>query len=146
MKIQICFCLKQVIDRRQQSKASKKDFNNSEMALNIVRIAKMHIRFISFLLFKSKVTDNSDDFPMSTFKDPNNLKHFTNFCMLFGLSQLKDNSHELYQCGYFAKGVCYSDQILDAMKALNLRIRECIFNIMEAMDIRDEFLCSAVGN
>lgn len=64
----------------------------------------------------------------------------TLMCTLYCLSMLNEDSHGLYECGYFSSGVEYNEMILDAMKAINGKLRPKILPIVESIEIRDEML------
>jgi hypothetical protein len=52
LKVSLFYQLSNIFDRMKKSNASKKDFVNSICALDIVKITELHIRFITFNLFK----------------------------------------------------------------------------------------------
>lgn len=134
------------MERKKLSKATKKDFVNSEMALDIVKVSQAHIKLVAFILFKAKIIPKND-IPMKTFKNKNNIEIMSYFCKLYGLVALQENKLTgLYQCGYFQAGIDYSDIILDAIKKMNLLIRPNILNVLEAVASVEEFNMSAIGN
>ena len=90
LKVQICHCMINLIEKRKVSKATKKDFTNSEMALEIVSVSQQHIRLVCFMLFQAKLTENKD-IPMKTFKNENNKRILSNICKLYGLIVLQEN-------------------------------------------------------
>jgi len=59
---------------------------------------------------------------------------------------LNEDSHGLYECGYFSSGIELNDMILEAIKTINTKLRPKILSIVESINIRDEVACSAVGN
>ena len=116
------------------------------MALEIVSVARAHIKLVSFILFKAKIITNKD-IPMRTFKNINNVEIMGYFGKLYGLVVLQESTlHGLYQCGYFQPGIDYSNLILDAIKRINLAIRPHILNTLESFASVEEFNMSAIGN
>ena len=110
------------MEQRENSTIKNKDFVNSVKALDIVSLANDHIKLLSIILCKSKIRPNPD-FPQRTLKCPKNQYNMTNLVILYGLCMLKNDSHILYECGYFQPGVKYSQLIMNAIKEVNLRIR-----------------------
>lgn len=132
--------------KRTESSASKKDFVNSQYGLDIVTIALDHIWLVSMTMFRSRIEANAD-FPLRTLKDPKNKENMLNICLLYGLLKLNEDSHELFQSGYFSdKEVPYSDLILEAIKTVNLRLRPQMLSILESLPFSDDTLKSAIGN
>lgn len=60
IQAQNCYRLKRLLAQRKSSEASRKDFINSEKALDIVTVAKDHVKYVSMTLFQCKITPNSD--------------------------------------------------------------------------------------
>ena len=52
IKVSLVYQLDNIFDRMKKSNATKKDFVNSICALDIVKITELHIRFLTFNLFK----------------------------------------------------------------------------------------------
>ena len=77
---------------------------------------------------------------------PQNKKILANLCMLFGLCNLTNDHHSLYECGYFKEGVSYQFLILEAIKQINRELRPYIVSILESLDFCDEQINSAIGN
>lgn len=78
LKVNLSYQLKSLMKKRKETKATKKDFTNSLYALDIVKFAQAHIRFISFKFFRLGI--KNDDI-----KCPINLKNLQNLCILNGL-------------------------------------------------------------
>lgn len=87
MKMQVCYGIKNIIERRKVSKATKKDFNNSVMALDIVKVSQAHIKLVTFMLFRAKLIPNPE-IPMKTFKNKINIDILSQFGKLYGLISL----------------------------------------------------------
>lgn len=68
----------------------------------------MHIKYLSFFLFKSKIEENPEIEMKVGFKDPRNKELMIKMCALYGLSILNDDSHVLFESGYFINGISYS--------------------------------------
>ena len=60
LKVSLVYQLNNIFDRMKKSNATKKDFVNSVCALDIVKITELHIRFITFILFKQKVQTSDE--------------------------------------------------------------------------------------
>jgi uncharacterized radical SAM superfamily Fe-S cluster-containing enzyme len=88
IQVQTCYRLKQIIDQRKESKATKKDFINSLKALDIVKVAQDHIKLMSIILFKSITTPNEDFKMMRTPKNPVNKEIIIQLGTLYGLCML----------------------------------------------------------
>lgn len=65
--------------------------------------------------------------------------------MLNGLDLLNKDSRACYECGYFGSEP-YGSWILGAIKVLNAEIRPHALGLMEAFEMPDNFLMSAIGN
>lgn len=137
LKVQVSYGLKIVFEKMKNSTASQKDQVNSLFALDIVKVAEDHFRFITFVEFKKAI---------ATFKCKNNQKNIANLCMLNGLTTLYKRKENCYESGYFQPGLNYNDKILQAIKDVNLMLRPHILNILESIGIYEGRLQSAVGN
>ena len=82
---------------RSSTKVSKKDFTNLKYGVDIVKMSNAHIRYVTFWNFKQRL--NQGDL-----KCQNNLQNLTNFCRLYGLNQLREDSEPCFECGYFKAG------------------------------------------
>lgn len=51
LRVNVSASLNRVLRLRQESKATKKDFINSVAATEIVELALLHIKFVTFLIF-----------------------------------------------------------------------------------------------
>lgn len=103
----------------------KKDLINSMFANELVDLSNHHTRFVTYSLFKQKVTDGS-------VKCPHNKANLNYLCMLYGLHSLYYNSNNCFESGYFQPGVEYATLMLDAIKQLLKLLRPQIVNIVEA--------------
>ena len=105
-------------------KGSKKDFINSTKALEIGKVSQDHIKMLSMMIFRTKIDPSTLCVPgQPKFNDQKNKQNMTLICILFGLCQLHEDSHGLYECGYFKSGIEYPDMILSAIKEINLTLR-----------------------
>lgn len=138
LKVNLAYKLKNLMQLRKESKASKKDFTNSLYALEIVKLSQSHIRYIAFQFFKRGIeTDN--------IKCPINLKNLQNLCILNGLCQVQDAS-SCYESGYFNSSQKFSEFVTDAIKEINRSIRPHAVSIIESPGFTDALLPSAIGN
>ena len=107
-------------------------------AVDIVKVAQEHFRYLSFWLFAQKVSDGS-------IKCKNLEGHLTNLCLLYGLTALKQDSAACYETGYFADQP-FQAYINEAIKHLLKAIRPYAISLMEGYGMPDEVLVSAIGN
>ena len=84
LQYKIGYNMKKILEKRKHTKVSKKDFVNSLMALEVVKVSEAHIKYVTFLLNKSKIFPNKD-IPLRTFKCAKNRENMQNLLMLFGL-------------------------------------------------------------
>lgn len=70
----------------------------------------------------------------------------TDMNTLYGLFSLYEDSHGLFESGYFQSGVRYREMILEAIKIINTKIRPSILNIVESIVWSDKSMMSAIGN
>jgi hypothetical protein len=124
---------------RQDSKASTKDFVNSQYAIEMVDLGQSHIRYITFHFYRIRVENGS-------IKCFNLNKALTYLCALFGLNVLNNDAKAVTQSGYFTNERPFFNFILDAIKILLKNIRPQALNIVESLNIPDFFLQSAIGN
>lgn len=139
LKVNLSYKLKSIMKKRASMKASKKDFNNSLYALDIVKVSQSHVKYVAFVLFKNGISDGS-------IKCPINLQNLTNLCILNGLYQLSLDSASCYEAGYFNNTQQFSEFITDAMKEINRLIRPHAVSIIESVGITDTILPTAIGN
>lgn len=79
----------------QESKASKLDQTNQIYALDIVTMAQLHIKYMTFLIMKQAIGDIHCEKLRG---------HMYNLCALLGLTWLQDYKANGYDAGYFQKG------------------------------------------
>lgn len=139
LKVNLCLQLNSILKKMGETKASKKDFINSIQALNIVKFARDHINYVTFLLFKDRATKSTD------IKCPQVFNILRKLCMIYGLNHLNKDALACYQSGYFS-GQPYHDLIIEAIKEINREIRPLAIPIMESVDLPDEMFPSAIGN
>jgi hypothetical protein len=80
----------------------------------------------------------------SNIKCPNLLAYLKKLVMLHGLSELVKDSQTLYDSGYFKAGA--GAAITEGIKGLTAELRPQFIPLVEAFDIPDNTLNSAVGN
>jgi acyl-CoA oxidase len=135
LKVNVAMKLKQIMKKKESSKASKKDFINSIHSLEIVKVSQAHIKLMSFLFFKKG---------LSKLKCAVNIQNLTNLCMLGGLCQLMGDSTSCYEAKFFNENS--SDFILEAVTHINRELRPYAINIIETVNVPDVVLSSAIGN
>ena len=100
-------------------------------------MAKAHLAYSAFAIFLHELARKQ-------FKCKN-LRDITNtLAVLYGISELKKDSHCLYESGYFKQGSM--DLIDEAFKIVLNKIRPQALSLVEIFDIDDKILMSAVGN
>jgi Acyl-CoA oxidase len=77
-------------------------------------------------------------------KCPNLLAHLKKLVVHFALQELAKDSAVLYDCGYFTSG--RGAEIQDSIKRLTDELRPQFIPLVEAFDIPDYVLNSAIGN
>lgn len=102
MKINLAFSFFDLykIFEENEKKNSIKDIVNSIAAIDIVKVSQLHIRFVTFWMFKDMIFGK-----LSNIKCPKNRENMTNLCILYGLNQLNSNMSGCYESGYFKNGV-----------------------------------------
>ena len=64
---------------------------------------------------------------------------------IYALTELQNNdSSALYEAGYFAQGT--SSVLLEASKKLMVELRPQMIPLIEAWEVPDEMIISAIGN
>jgi len=79
LKVISSICISETVKAINNSKGSKKQIANETMALEIVKMSELHIKVMTFLIFRDHIKD---------FADINLQGHMTNCCALMGLTWL----------------------------------------------------------
>ena len=130
-------------DMNKGKGVNRKDFVNSLYAQDIVKVSQLHIKYVTFFIFKRRCTD------IAQVKCGNARVHLTNLCLLYGLNQLYADPAACYESGYFTDQdgqTRFSHILLEALKLLNKRIRPYAIPLIESLDFSDDILLSAIGN
>jgi len=130
--------LQSIIERRKQYKLCKKDLINSIFAVDIVNASTNHVRFLTFQLFRKRVTHGQ--FTCQKVKEI-----MTQLCTLYGLTTLNNETTSGFEAGYFTDRNT-SAWLLEAIKRVNLQLRPQVLNIIECIPMSDMTLMSAIGN
>jgi len=138
LKVNLAYKLKQISKAMDDNQATKKDFTNILYATDIVKVSNEHTRYISYWLFRERVTGGS-------IKCQKLNGHLTNLCVLYGLVNLKKDSAACYESGYFT-GQPFSTFIDEAIKHCLKAIRPYAISLVEGYGVPDEMLTTAVGN
>jgi hypothetical protein len=85
-------CISETVKRINASEGSKKQITNETMALDIVRMSQLHMKVITFLIFRESIKG---------FADEKLRGHLTNCCSLMGLNWLQEYTIFGYDSGYF---------------------------------------------
>lgn len=97
-----------------------------------------HLQYYTIWSARKHITEKAG------IKCPNLLAHLKSLVLFFGLQELAKDSANLYDCGYFTAGM--SSQIIEAIKRLTVELRPQYIPLVEAFDIPDFVLNSAIGN
>ena len=100
-------------------------------------MTKSHIMYVTFLTFR-------DSIEKSNLKCPKVKENLNNLCKLFALNELMTDSSSCYEAGYFK--VRSGQHIMDAIKSLMVAIRPQIIPLVEAFDVPESMIVSAIGN
>jgi hypothetical protein len=135
LRVLSSICVAETSKAISSSKGSQKQITNEILALDIVKMAHLHIKVITFLIFRESIKG---------FADKNLQGHLTNCCTIMGLNWLQEYTIFGYDTGYFQKGA----QVLmdEAVKILLNRIRPQVIPLVELWGYHDNTLVSAIGN
>jgi len=100
-------------------------------------MTKAHLYYICFRMFRTRI--ESAQFKCSKLKE-----HLRTLCAIYGLNHLKSDCFDLYQSGYF-KGQ-EGKLVFEALKMLIGVIRPQFIPLIEAFEISDSIVPSAIGN
>ena len=70
-------------------------------------MARCHIRYAAFLIFRDVITNKKGLTPGTEFKCPKNVENLSNLCMLYGLYYFGKDLAPCYEAGYFSTSVDY---------------------------------------
>jgi regulator of PEP synthase PpsR (kinase-PPPase family) len=92
LKVLSSICVAETVKAINSTEGSKKQITNEKMALDIVKMAQLHIKVMTFLIFREHIKD---------FADKNLQGHMTNCCTIMGLNWLQEYTIFGYDAGYF---------------------------------------------
>ena len=95
LKVLSSICVAETVKAINSAVGSKKQISNEKMALEIVKMSELHIKVMTFLIFRDHISD---------FADKNLQVHMTNCCSIMGLNWLKEYTIFGYDAGYLQKG------------------------------------------
>lgn len=78
-----------------KSDAPSKSKDNELFAVDIVNMSRVHIMYLTFLIFKQKIQSLK-------LKDERIRDHLKALCSIFALSELQRDSVGCYETGYFS--------------------------------------------
>ena len=119
------------------SKASSKEKENEIFALDVGRMTRLHLIYLSFKMARERLDGNQ-------FKDAR-VKHFLMVSIkAFALKQLLIDNSGLYETGYFTRG---SGRLLDlSYRHLITEMRPQMISFVESFPESNEFMPSTIGN
>jgi len=129
------YTIKTTIELLNASEENKTKQMNMIFALDVVKMATIHIKYINLKL-------TIDKFP--THPSVNLVKHGKNLACLLALTHLQEYSSIGYESGYFVKGTL--GHINEAVKIMLARIRPVFIPLVEMLPVTDNQLMSAIGN
>jgi len=92
LRVLSSICISETVARINSTKGSKKQITNETMALDIVRMSQLHIKVITFLIFRETIKGFSDEKMRG---------HMINCCAIMGLNWMKEYTIFGYDAGYF---------------------------------------------
>ena len=95
LKVLSTICVAKTVKAINSTEGSKKQITNETMALDIVKMAQLHIKVMTFLIFRDHIND---------FADKNLRVHMINCCTIMGLTWLQEYTIFGYDAGYFQNG------------------------------------------
>ena len=121
----------------EASTASNKEKENEIFALDVARMTRLHLIYVSFRMARERL-DSSE------LKDQN-IKHFLEVGIkTFALKQLLLDNSGLYENGYFNRG---SARLLDlAFRQMLTEMRPQMLSFVETFPESHEFVPSTIGN
>lgn len=131
------FAIRDVRALMKSNSASKKEQENEIFALDIARMTRLHLIYLSFKLAR----DRLDSHPV---KDPKIKVYLEAGCKIFALKQLTLDHQSLYENGYFVKG---SGRLLDlSYRTVLQQMRPQLLNLLESFPKSVTFVPSTIGN
>jgi acyl-CoA oxidase len=107
-------------------------------AVDIVGMAQSHIMYVAFQIFRKTLSQPG------AIKCPNLKGHLEDLARLYALNELQQDSATCYEAGYL--GVGSASILLDAQKQLMVKLRPQMIPFVEAWEMPDHLLVSAIGN
>ena len=137
--------IRTTLDKMKSSKLKKKQRDNEELAVDIVTMANIHIKYITFKnltdqLPKVYAAENNGD----NKKVGNLRKHIEKMICLCGLTWINDYVPIGYDSGYLEPGQL--PFLNGAIKIILKQIRPYLVPLVEMFRFDDNVLCSAIGN
>ena len=122
-------------EKMEKSKESQKILENDVYALDLLKMGFAHLHVIALTIYRYHSLE----------KKCKNLKeNLDNLCVLYGLTNLKTDLSNLYECGYLKSG---ATALIDgSIKHMLDKIRPQALNLCEVWGFTDNLLMSAIGN
>lgn len=128
-------CIDQTMTQFNESKNSKNKKINMIFALEIVKMALLHMKLINIVISAEKVKQIPNE----------KLRyHVSNLTCLLTIIHLQEYCSIGYSVGYFKSDA--TGQLNNAYKELLRRIRPQFIPLIELLPYTDNSLCSAIGN
>jgi acyl-CoA oxidase len=119
------------------SKLSDNEKVNSALAIDLVKMAHAHIMYVTLVNFITHIKTH----PYTCQKVKDNL---TILARIYALTELLQDSVPLYECGFLSVGSY--QHLLEAQKENMKQIRPQMIPLVEAFEMPDSYLVSAIGN
>jgi len=137
LAVRAAYAIREVREKMKASQASKKEQENELYALDIARMTRLHLIYLSFKLSRDRLNQAS-------FKDAKIKTYLETACLIFAFKQLILDGQTLYESGYFGKG---SQRLLDlAYRAALQKIRPQLVPFVESFPKSSQFVPSTIGN
>lgn len=101
-------------------------------------MAHSHVLYVAFQIYRNNIEKEG------VIKCPNLLAHLRDLGKVFALNELSQESAACYEAGYFQMGT--ASLLLEAQKKLMVKLRPQMISLIEAWELPDSLLVSAIGN
>lgn len=92
------FFIREVGTRFAESEEKSDKIKQNEIfAIEVQKMAKQHMFYVIFMFARKRIEQNAP-------KDANLKEHLTNLLKVYALKQLKNDSTDLFETGFFGKG------------------------------------------
>ena len=132
------FFIREVAARFAESEEKSDKIKQNEIfAIEVQKMAKQHMFYVIFVFARKRIEQNSPT-------DANLKEHLTNLLKVYALKQLKNDSTDLFETGFFGKG---SGKLIEKSYKMMLdQIRPQMVNLVEITEMFEANNLSSIGN